>query len=172
MEEKRIKSAWEIAMEKVEKMGELSPEEKREMKEKEYAPKGKTIAERFLDGVIASRYLEVELQKLKGEEREILEKAVLERFKEAIKIEDLVRSQKALEGISTLGKDVADFKDKLPLLYQEYQAKIEGAERESENRLKISGSALGEINFEANEVWSEINLEFNAKLNQLKEKIK
>jgi len=102
VEEKRIKSAWEIAMEKIEKMGELTLKEKREMKEKEYAPKGKVMAERFLDEVIGPRYLEIELQKFKNDEKEIVKKAAFEVFKEAIAMEEFSKSQRALEGISVL----------------------------------------------------------------------
>lgn len=168
-----IKSAWEIAQEKIKALGELTPEEKREMKEKEYAPKGRVIAEKFLEGVIDQRYLEIELQKLKDKEgREIIERAILEKFIEAIKIEDFSKSQRALEGISSLGKDIADLKDKLSLLYQDYRTKIEKALKGREEQLKVSGSALGQINIEGSELWPEINLEFNLKLNQLKEEIK
>jgi len=172
VEEKRIKSAWEIAMEKIEKMGELTLKEKREMKEKEYAPKGKVMAERFLDEVIGPRYLEIELQKFKNDEKEIVKKAAFEVFKEAIAMEEFSKSQRALEGISVLGKEIADLKDKISFLFEEYKIKIEKAIREREEQLKISGSAIGEINLEATEIWPEINLEFNAKLNQLKEEIK
>jgi len=63
-------------------------------------------------------------------------------------------------------------KDKISFLFEEYKIKIEKAIREREEQLKISGSAIGEINLEDTEIWPEINLEFNAKLNQLKEEIK
>ena len=43
-----MKSAFEKALERAEKLGKLSPEEMRGRKEAEYAPIGRAIADRYL----------------------------------------------------------------------------------------------------------------------------
>ena len=45
MSEDRIKSAWEIALEKAEKLGRLSPEEAKKRLEEKFYPRGKALAE-------------------------------------------------------------------------------------------------------------------------------
>ena len=46
-----IKSAWEIAVERVEGLGKLSPEELRRQKEEEYALIGQVLADKYLGGL-------------------------------------------------------------------------------------------------------------------------
>lgn len=170
MEGKEIKSTWEIVQERVKNLGRLTPEEERKIKEKEYTSKGKAMAERFLERIVDSRDLEIELQKLKDEERKIIKKAALEAFKDKIKIEDLEKSQRALEGISILEPDrIADFKDKFFLLQEELKKKIENIAREKYKEWGISGSALGGINLKA--IKPEIISEFNLELDRLKKQI-
>ena len=66
-----IKSAWELAMEKVEKLGKLSPEELRRQKEDKCGSIGQVLAEKYLSGS-SLRELKTELDKQKGEERELV----------------------------------------------------------------------------------------------------
>ena len=57
-----IKSAWEIALEKVDKLGELSPEELKRQKEEKYALIGQALADKYLGGLDLWQ-LDVELDK-------------------------------------------------------------------------------------------------------------
>jgi len=46
-----IKSAWELAMEKAERLGKLSPDERSRQKEEEYRSIGQTLVEKYLAGL-------------------------------------------------------------------------------------------------------------------------
>lgn len=77
MEDRKIKSALEIAMEKASKMTDLTPQEIREQKEHEYIIRGKAIANRYLTGAIKKHELSFELKKFQGDEKQIIRKATL-----------------------------------------------------------------------------------------------
>jgi len=72
MEDGKIKSALEIAMEKVAKMADLTPKEIREQKDREYRPRGEVTASKYLSHVIKNTDLAVELSKYQGEEGEVV----------------------------------------------------------------------------------------------------
>ena len=59
--------------------------------------------------------------------------------------------------------------------YEEQKAEVERRERELLHQLRISGSALGEINLEASETWEEFSQklcsQFDQQLQQLKEQL-
>ena len=71
-----IKSAWEIALEKTEKLGKLSPEELREQRRQELAPVGRGLADRYLAG-LGLWQLKVELDRYKGEEKTLVTEALV-----------------------------------------------------------------------------------------------
>jgi hypothetical protein len=78
-----IKSAWEIAMERAEKLGKLSPEELKRQREKEYAVIGQALAEKYLGG-LDLRQLEVDLDKYEGEKREWVKKMAMVKLAQSI----------------------------------------------------------------------------------------
>lgn len=102
-----IKSALEIAMEKAEKLGKLTPAEQHRI---EFIPKGNALAARFLKGEIS---LEAELNKFNKEEAVFVKEGVLDVFLRNIILPTSEQakktSKKAMDGILFLKKE----KDKL-----------------------------------------------------------
>ena len=66
MKEEKIKSALEIAMEKVSDLPELTREEIEEQKEKEYGPVGDAVAKKYLSGTISDGELPPLMSLLNG----------------------------------------------------------------------------------------------------------
>ncbi len=151
MEDKRIKSALEIAMEKVAKMADLTPQEIREQKEREYGPRGEVTASRYLSHVLKNTDVVVELSKYQGEEEQIVRKAFLSSLCQAIQLDDADKSRRAIEGIQALDIDfdfegvMGEFKEISSAFSREgdktYQ-KLEESQKETLSGLGISGSAV------------------------------
>jgi len=150
-----IKSAWELAMEKVEGLGKLSPEEVRRQKEAKCAPIGQALAKRYLGG-LGLWQLEVELDKYQGDDRSLVEAAFVSELVSAIDLEDTGSLQGIMDAVRLVKQDKAavDSVDgEIRALLGDYQA-VESEQRgELEERgrqllqvLGISGSSIGGIN--------------------------
>lgn len=163
-----IKSAWEIAREKAEKLGELSAEELKKQKEERGNSIGKALAEKFLGNPDSVGLLQA-VDNHKGEEREIIRRAALIRLVEAIELGRDDRLKEVSQGISGLfdgGKVVPVLKE-IGELFGEYgqaeqavRQRIESAGREILHQLRISGTAVGEINPQVKEEWQRSLDEF------------
>lgn len=149
-----MKSAWEIAMEKAEKLGKASPEELRRQQEEKYALIGQNIADNFLGG-LNGRYLEIELDKYPADDREVLIRKIISSLAEAIELGDFDKSQTCLSGIHYLRKeqDTQALEEQISELFEEYGQARENLRQEFEKRsceslrqLGISGSAIAAIN--------------------------
>lgn len=149
-----IKSAWEIAMEKVEKLGKFSPEELRKKNEEKFAQIGQVLVDKYLGGLDLWQ-LEVELDKYSGEERVLLKEAVASKLAQAVELGNYERLSRVINGISYLkkGESIREIDDEIKELFQEYkQIEQEGSEeieksaREILHQLRISGSAIGAVN--------------------------
>ena len=64
----KVKSTIELAMEKAAKLPRLTKEELRQQKEKEFGPRGRAIAARFLAGDLADEDLDSELSRYPDEQ--------------------------------------------------------------------------------------------------------
>ena len=108
-----IKSALEIAMEKADKLGKLTPDELQRI---DLVPKGNALAARFLKGEIS---LETELNKFNKEEAVFAKEGVLDVFLRNIILPTnepaKKTSKKSLDGILFLKKE----KDKLKSIITE-----------------------------------------------------
>lgn len=179
-----IKSAFEKALEKAERLEKLSPEEMRERKGEEYAPIGRALADRYL-GHGYGEILGEEANKHSGEERDIVTRAALSRLVEAMELGNYEITQRAMEGILVLkGKEkFGEVKDQIKSLFDEYKqaekeryeeekGEIERKERGLLHQLRISGSAVGEINLEASETWEEICQELYSRYDKILEDLK
>lgn len=158
-----IRSAREIAAEKVEKMGKLSEDERRRLREQELQQSAVALAEKYF-GSGDERVL-YEVFGLYGlEERKILGKAVLERLFNAVelrspgRLDTVVRGINRLPQASQLGSVIAQLKD----LFERYRAaeteargQIDREGREVLHRLRIAGTAVGEVNIRARPEWEQ-----------------
>jgi hypothetical protein len=182
-----MKSAFEKALEKVDKLGKLSPDEMREREEAEYTPIGRAIAERFL-GHGHKRILKEELERYRGDENGIVVRAILSRLFEAIDlsrgdlIERLLGGLLTIKGKERIGATIdririlfTEFEEEREQEYEREKGNIQKSERELLHQLRITGSAVGAINPKASEslsiVYEQFNSRFNERLEALKQKL-
>jgi hypothetical protein len=183
-----MKSAFEKALEKADKIGKLSPEEMREREEAEYTPIGRAIAERFL-GHGHKQILKEEVERYSSDENGIVVRAALSRLVEAIDLSSGHPIERSLDGLLTLkGKEgiggtvdsirilCADFQNEREQEYEREKENIEKSERELLHQLRITGSAVGAINPKASEslslVYEQLNSRFNQRLEALKQELR
>jgi hypothetical protein len=163
MGEEGIKSALEIAMEKISRLPELTPEEIAGQKEREYMPIGEALCQRYLNGAITDKDLSFELEKCHGDKEHIVRRALISSLCRSIQLENLPNANMALKGIMFLfaGQNKAverltgDFQRILEEFvrdrdgkYGEFQAQA----RDRLNKLGISGSAI-RINPNEDKFW-------------------
>ncbi|MDR9459918.1 MAG: hypothetical protein RI591_07235 [Dehalococcoidia bacterium] len=182
-----MKSAFEKALEKADKIGKLSPEEMREREEAEYTPVGRAIAERFL-GHGHKQILKEEVERYSSDENGVVVRAALSRLVEAIALSGGDPIERSLDGLLTLkGKEgIGEKIDSIRILFAEFQEEreqeyerekenIEKSERELLHQLRITGSAVGAINPNASEslslVYEQLNSRFNESLEALKQEL-
>ena len=108
--------------------------------------------------------------------------------KAIVDLGDYEVSERAMAGIPVLSgeelvgevrqqiKDLlAEYKRAEEAKYEEQKAEVERRERELLHQLRISGSAVGEINLETSETWKgfsrELYSQFDQRLQQLKEQL-
>ncbi len=159
----KIKSTIELAMEKAARLPKLTNEERRRQQEREYAPRGRALAERFLTGDLAERDLDLERSGDQGEQREIVREAFLESLCQAIDLEDAAATARAFEGIRVLVRDdeVEEAARRVSGILRDYQeegerelARAEEAETAALRELGVSGTAI-RPNMEQSERWRE-----------------
>lgn len=178
-----IKSAWEIAQEKANKLGELSPEERQKQRQDRCRPIGQSLAEKYLSQY-DSQYLQAELNKYDSEDRELISRAALQRLVERIDLGYGPILDKIGQGILSLAntRAVAETVGKIKELLDEYREaeelerqEIERAGREMLHQLRISGTAISHVNIQAKEEWqkkiSQLAQPFQERLDTLKREL-
>lgn len=178
-----IKSAWEIAREKAAKLGELSPEERKQQREGRCSSIGKALAEQYLSQHDI-QHLEAEFSKYNGEERELITQAVLQRLTEALDLRYSLTLDTISQGALILIKTetVAETIAKIRELFQEYRETEEREKQEIErtgmeilHQLRISGTAISQINIRAKEEWQKklggLAQPFDERLGKLKQEL-
>jgi len=178
-----IKSAWEIAQEKANKLGELSLEERKKQREERCRLIGKSLAEKYLSEHDI-RLLETELGKHSSEDKELIGQAAICHLNEAIDLRHGLVLDEIVQGILNLSKAEAATQTitKIKELFQEYQEaenrerqEIEKAGREILHQLRISGTAISRINIRAKEEWhkrlDQLSRPFEERLNSLKQEL-
>ncbi len=177
-----LKSAWEIAQERANRLGKLSAEEEEQQARQRYHQTGQGLAQKWLDG---SPQLDIaaELNKRKEEERNIIKQAIIEHLADAIDFtatRDINRIKKVIEGISSLGPELQPKAEEIGKLVQEYDGaeqkirqQLESNYRETLHQLRISGTAVDAINIEATPQWQLARQElvevYTPRLNDLRQ---
>jgi len=174
-----MKSALEKALERAEKLGRLSPEERQKAKKEEYSAIGQGIAHRYLkqgDKAV----LKHQIEQYEGEEGQIVSQAVFSVLLDKIELDDEEKTTaRAIEGLAALqqGEDLAEALGKIRELLAEYQqTKLKALEkgkslaakaiREELHRLRISGSAIGEVNLKVSPAWNELMERFQPRFRE------
>ena len=182
-----MKSAFERALERAEGLGELTPQEIRERKEEEFSLIGQGLAQRYLEHGHLD-VLQEGVDKYGDEEKKIVTKAALSSLVAAIEIANYEIAMRAMEGILTLKGNglIREIAEKVGAIFQEYeQAKeqryekekgqLQREEREIFHQLRISGSAIDELNLEVSAAWdracAELGSQFGDRLHQIKEEL-
>ena len=158
-----IKSSWELAMEKAEKLGKLSPEEIRRQEEEKYASIAQVLTEKLLGG-LAFWQLEVDLEKYGDQEKERVKWALRRKLIEEIQLGAPERLRAIMDGLSKLTDPAAlkPVQEELGQLFEEY-ADFEQKEtrqvgemaRGILHQLRISGSAIGGVNPQVLPEWRQ-----------------
>ena len=173
-----LKSAWEIAQEKANRLGKLSAEEEEQQRQQKYRQVGQALAQRYLDNP-ETLSLTTELNKRPEEEQELVKKAILSHLIQAIDLkgrsgttldparysrsgEDKPRLEKISQEIVSLEPKSQPIIEEITKLMQEYEGaegktrqELEGKTREILHQLRISGTAVGDINIEATPQWQQ-----------------
>jgi len=178
-----IKSAREIAQEKASKLGELSPEERKGQRQEKCRLIGKTLADKYFSHY-DTRLLEAELNKHGTQDKNLIIQAATHRLIEGINLKHGSRLDKISQGILTLAntETAIETLGKIKELFQEYQEtenrerqEIEKAGREILHQLRVSGTAISQINIRAKEEWdkrlAQLAGPFEERLNELKQKL-
>ena len=175
-----IKSAFELAMEKAQKLGDLSDEERQKLEDRELREAGDALARRFLNGLPFSD-VELELTKYEEKERISISNHILSHILDSIPISPDSQADKVLTAVEYLsGKSEAVHKIKS--LQQEYAhilennlqdnfGLLESIKREELIQIGISGSAVLpaiETSPEWRRIQHELASSYQEKLNQLK----
>jgi hypothetical protein len=157
-----LKSAWEIAQEKANRLGKLSAEEREQQARQRYRQVGQGLAKKWLG---SSQQLDItaELNKHEEKEREIIKQALIEHLAEAIGFtttQGMNSLKKVIEAISSLEPELQPKAKEIGQLVQEYEdaeqktrQELESNYRETLHRLRISGTAVDAINIEADPKW-------------------
>jgi hypothetical protein len=157
-----LKSAWEIAQEKANRLGKLSAEEKEQQERQRYRQIGQVLAQKWLDSSQQSD-MTAEINKHGEKEREIIKRAVIAHLEEAIEFtttQGINSVKRVIEVISSLGPELQPKAEGIGQLVQEYEAaeqkirqELESDYSETLHQLRISGTAVGTINIEADHKW-------------------
>ena len=105
MEEERIKSALEIAMERISGLPRLTPEEIAAQKEREYGPIGVSLAHRYLEGALQVNQLRAEAERHEGEQGRIVRRVLLRTLGGRIRLDDASGARQALAGMALFMAD-------------------------------------------------------------------
>jgi len=162
----KLKSAWEIAQEKAERLGKLSPAEMQRQREQECRQIGQAIAQRYLDSP-EPLPLAIELNKYQ-EKKDLVRQATITHLTQAIDLRFLTsfgmtsKPEKIIQGIAAIEPKSQSIIERIRGLAQEYEPladktmrAIEIKCRETLHQLRISGTAVGNINTEATPQWQQ-----------------
>ncbi len=180
-----LKSAWEIAQEKANKLGKLSDKEAQRQKEEKYRQIGLAVTQRWL-GSPDAEDMAAELNKYSGEERGLVARAAVDYLAQAIDLQNteggLSGLERALQGIAILQPESRRITEQISKLALEYEGAEKKARRELDSnyretlhKLRISGSAVGDINLEGRPDWQSARQElaetFAPRFNSLKQEL-
>jgi len=177
-----LKSAWEIAQEKADRLGELSAEEKERQERQRHSQIGQALAQKWLDSPRPPN-MTGELDKYEAKEREIIKQALVEHLAEAIELttaQGINITKKVIEALRGLGPELQPEAEEINRLLQDYEGaeqkirqELESSYTETLHKLRISGTAIDAINTEVDPKWQPAHQglveSFTPRLNELKQ---
>ena len=168
-DDKELKSAFDIAMERAQKLGDMSAQERQRSKEEEFRAIGEALGKRYLDG-LPIRDVEIELRRYE-ENRRIVIRHLLSFLLNTLDTGNSEGAENILAAIQHYSGDsgvVASIRN----LFNEYQKAIEQAWEEKRDTLELAkrkglklrgifGSAV-EPAIETSPEWIEIRQRLDA----------
>ena len=170
-----IRSSWEIARERISKLGELSDEEKRQQQETKLRQDGNALAQKYLFSGDMESMLKG-INRYEEQERKLVKQAILAKLADAVtlgiqdsqhgdrikNIPGIEETERSLKGILAVEPGASSIVTRINRLIQEYhQAReslgqeIEKQGRETLRRTGISGTAVAQVNITATGEWQE-----------------
>lgn len=170
-----IRSSWEIARERISKLGKLSDEEKKQQRETKLRQDGNALAQKYLfSGDMESMLGGI--NRYEEQEHKLVKQAILAKLAEAVTLgiqdsqhEDRIKdipgieeTERSLKGILAVEPGASSIVTRINQLIQEYhQAReslgqeIEKQGRETLRRTGISGTAVAQVNITATGEWQD-----------------
>jgi hypothetical protein len=178
-----IKSAWEIAQEKANKLGKLSSREREEQRQEKCCLLGEALADKYLSQNDI-RIIQGELNEYEVSDRDLVGKAMVRRLSQSLDFKYLDRLAGISKAILALQNTAPTKKalEEVEVLFQEYQQaekkqrqEIEEAGGQILHQMRISGSAIGRLNLRAKEEWQtkldQTAIPFEERLKSLKQEL-
>ncbi|MBI4333417.1 MAG: hypothetical protein HY673_19295 [Chloroflexi bacterium] len=147
MAEPKMKSSWEIAMERAEKLGKPSEEEIKKRREETYVPIGQALAKKYLSG-LPVRDLNIELEKYRDEDLKVVTTALLAELRDGISPARAEATDRAVEAWRLLRPSAVT--ERVAGDIKKLMADYEEAKKEEEER----AAPLAE-----EDVWRELEAE-------------
>jgi len=182
VDDETVKSALELAMERISELPDLTPEEIAEQKEKEYRPVGEALAGKYLQEAVGDKELLAGFRKHQGTVGNIVRRAAVVHLCRSIQLEDFQASVRAMQGLCRLAGDAEDIRRKANAAwtrmldnFENRRNRIlqesEASEKERLHALGISGSAV-RPNLKDNESFKKkldaLRASFEAELEKLR----
>ena len=153
MDEEKVKSALELAMERLSSMPELTREEIAQQKKIQFQPVGQAIGRRYLAGMVDDRGMLEELARHGAESGRIVRSACIATLCASIRVEDILAAGRAIAGLSRLAGSPEAFQQEAGSSWDRLRGecgkreedtirKFESAVRETFSSIGISGSAM------------------------------
>jgi hypothetical protein len=175
----QLKSALDIALEKAGKLGKMSDEEKREIREKELAGVGEALSARYLKG-LPIRDIELELAKYKEDRHKVIiyllnglwDRLDLGNPQEIDKImsaiEHFTGNSSIAEGIRSLA---IEYHNEAEKTLSKNRSLLEDARRKELKRKGISGAAVVPV-VESSPEWLQLREDLNSRYRKRLEELK
>jgi hypothetical protein len=177
-----LKSAWEVAQERANRLGKLSAQEKEEQERQTCRQIGQALAQKLVDGS-QGLDLTAELSKHEKKGKDTIRQAIIEHLEEAIELtttKGMNSVKMVIEAISSLKPELQPRAEEIGQLVQEYELaeqkirqELESQYRQTLHQLRISGTAVDAINIEDNPQWQSARHglveSFTPRLNALKQ---
>jgi hypothetical protein len=146
-----IKSSIELAMEKVDAMDRLTAKELAEHRQRKFAPLGRALAMKVIEGRLRADALPAELDRYQGEERSVVKEALRSSLFGEVSPDDANGNDRILEALDALGwiENPGSLRQALGEIESEFDEEAERIRSEFERdyreglvRRGISGTAL------------------------------
>ena len=163
-ENKELKSAFDVAMERAQKLGDMSAQERQRSREEKFRAIGEALGKRYLDG-LPLRDVEIELGR-HAENRQIVIRYLLSFLLDALAPGNSERAENILTAVQHYSGNAGavvgirnlfnEYQKALEQAWEEKRIKLGAAQRKELKLRGISGSAV-EPAIEASPEWLEIS---------------